>query len=83
MQLKTVCKSNDRALANAYRSFLLSDSSDSISRRNRLVRNLSDLMIIDESEESYIRDSVPEVSTSPQRRKSIRFNEEVERIETL
>ncbi|XP_039440437.1 protocadherin Fat 4-like [Culex pipiens pallens] len=58
-------------------------SSDSISRRNRLVRNLSDLMIIDESEESHRRDSVPEVSTSPQRRKSIRFNEEVERIETL
>lgn len=58
-------------------------SSDSISRRNRLVRNLSDLMIIDESEEGFKQDSIPEDSGSPHQRKSIRFNEEVERIETL
>lgn len=59
-------------------------SSDSITRSKRLVRNLSSLLIIDEGEETSKTDSLPEEpSLSPQRKKSIRFNEEVERIETF
>uniref|UniRef100_A0A1W7R529 Cadherin domain-containing protein n=1 Tax=Aedes albopictus TaxID=7160 RepID=A0A1W7R529_AEDAL len=62
-------------------------SSDSVSRSNRLVRSLSDMMIIDEDDETNGEPSAP-AEESPsneahQRRKSIRFSEDVERIEVF
>ncbi|XP_062541706.1 protocadherin Fat 4-like [Armigeres subalbatus] len=63
------------------------NSTDSVSRSNRLVRSLSDMMIIDEDEEAAVDPQAPYVESQTnephQRKKSIRFSEEVERIEVL
>ncbi|XP_055534562.1 protocadherin Fat 1-like isoform X2 [Wyeomyia smithii] len=55
------------------------DSTDGFVRSNRLAKSLSDLLIVDESEEV----SCNEANSGTQRRKSIRFNENVEKIEIV